>query len=469
MNMDFTAIDFETANGKRASVCAVGMTKVRNGKIIDQASWLIKPPPGFTTFADRNIAIHKITEADVVNAPSWTESAARIRDFVGNDIVVAHYATFDKSVWRQACEWSGVDFGDFHWLCSRDLARAHLGLQDCSLPTVADSLGIKGLDHHNAASDASVCAQIVLAIAQRAGVSTWVDLDTVTPQKSAISRSGRPYSSEPSIRKSDLPEPNLNADPEHELFGQGLTITGGFELLGRREAFQLAASFGASVQLSTTRKTTILVICDENPHAPGFDLRHGTTKARKAHEYITERAQQIRIMSETEFYVAVGMVPASMLEANRTKPQRTSPLLSQFIAPSLESAEINSVEAVRAEASSTTHVAEPTIPNDPLPASQNADLPSLPSHPFDNAHLPVATHSRVSSSRPPRTPNSRRQTIRRITFMVTAWILAIATGFSLLCTAVGYSFDAVAGTTFLTFSVLLGTGCFFAFRTARKR
>lgn len=69
MNMDFTAIDFETANGKRASVCAVGMTKVRNGKIIDQASWLIKPPHGFTTFADRNIAIHKITEADVVNAP----------------------------------------------------------------------------------------------------------------------------------------------------------------------------------------------------------------------------------------------------------------------------------------------------------------------------------------------------------------------------------------------------------------
>lgn len=317
MGMNFTAIDFETANGKRASVCAVGLVKVRNGEIVDRDSWLITPPPGFATFAEHNVKKHGITEADIVGAPSWAESAGRIRDFVGDDIAVAHYAAFDKSVWRQACEWSGVDFGDFAWVCSRDLAKAHLGLDDCTLPSVANSLGITGLDHHNAASDASVCARIILAIADRAGVSSWPDLHTVTPQKTALSRSGRPYASEPSIKKGDLPEPNLDADPDHELFGQGLTITGGFQLLGRLEAFELAASFGAIAQLGTTRKTSILVVCDENPHAPGFDLRKGTTKAKKAHEYMTDKGQPIRIMSEAEFYVAVGMAPDSMVQAIR--------------------------------------------------------------------------------------------------------------------------------------------------------
>lgn len=29
---DFAAIDFETANGKRTSVCSVGIVIVRNGK-----------------------------------------------------------------------------------------------------------------------------------------------------------------------------------------------------------------------------------------------------------------------------------------------------------------------------------------------------------------------------------------------------------------------------------------------------
>ena len=33
MGLDFTAIDFETANGFRGSPCAVGLTKVRGGRI----------------------------------------------------------------------------------------------------------------------------------------------------------------------------------------------------------------------------------------------------------------------------------------------------------------------------------------------------------------------------------------------------------------------------------------------------
>lgn len=34
---DFAAIDFETANGRRSSVCSVGIVIVRNGEIADRS------------------------------------------------------------------------------------------------------------------------------------------------------------------------------------------------------------------------------------------------------------------------------------------------------------------------------------------------------------------------------------------------------------------------------------------------
>ncbi|PPE86325.1 DNA polymerase III subunit epsilon, partial [Streptococcus agalactiae] len=48
--LDFTAIDFETANGFRGSQCAVGAVRVRDGVMVDRAEWLIRPPVGFDRF-----------------------------------------------------------------------------------------------------------------------------------------------------------------------------------------------------------------------------------------------------------------------------------------------------------------------------------------------------------------------------------------------------------------------------------
>ena len=42
---DFAAIDFETANGKRTSVCSVGVVIVRDGKIVNKIYRLIRPAP----------------------------------------------------------------------------------------------------------------------------------------------------------------------------------------------------------------------------------------------------------------------------------------------------------------------------------------------------------------------------------------------------------------------------------------
>lgn len=46
---DFAAIDFETANGRRSSVCSVGIVVVRNGEIVDRFYSLIQPAPNYYT------------------------------------------------------------------------------------------------------------------------------------------------------------------------------------------------------------------------------------------------------------------------------------------------------------------------------------------------------------------------------------------------------------------------------------
>ena len=47
MRLDFTAIDFETANSNSASACSVGLVKVRDGVVVDETGWLIRPPAGY--------------------------------------------------------------------------------------------------------------------------------------------------------------------------------------------------------------------------------------------------------------------------------------------------------------------------------------------------------------------------------------------------------------------------------------
>ena len=64
---DFVAIDFETANYVRSSVCSIGLVFVRNGQIVDERYSLIKPYPNY--YLASNTAIHGLTREDTQDAP----------------------------------------------------------------------------------------------------------------------------------------------------------------------------------------------------------------------------------------------------------------------------------------------------------------------------------------------------------------------------------------------------------------
>jgi DNA polymerase III epsilon subunit-like protein len=161
----FTAIDFETANSNRGSVCAVGLVKVRDGKIVDKASWLIKPPPGIDQFDPINIEIHGIREHDVVHAADWEMSIEGILQFACEDHLVAYDALYDASVMRTATEHLRLDLPAKDFYCAQELARAHLELPKHHLNDVLEALKLPAVHHHEPGTNALACANVVLTIA----------------------------------------------------------------------------------------------------------------------------------------------------------------------------------------------------------------------------------------------------------------------------------------------------------------
>lgn len=171
MPLDFTAIDFETANSSPASACSVGLVRVRAGAVVATAGWLIQPPTGHDEFQEWNVRIHGIRPEDVRSAPTWSEQFDRLCSFAGSDVLVAHNAGFDLNVLRRASEATGEICPPYRSLCSLQVARKTYELDSYRLPKAAAAAGFDEFAHHDALADARACAQIVIDSASRAGAA----------------------------------------------------------------------------------------------------------------------------------------------------------------------------------------------------------------------------------------------------------------------------------------------------------
>ena len=77
---DFAAIDFETANYERSSVCSVGVVIVRGGEIVDKFYSLIKPEPEYYNY--RCSQVNGLCAADTENAPVFPEVWRQIEPMI---------------------------------------------------------------------------------------------------------------------------------------------------------------------------------------------------------------------------------------------------------------------------------------------------------------------------------------------------------------------------------------------------
>ena len=159
----FIALDVETSNSDRSSICQIGWVVFENGRIISEYSSLINPN---SAFLSRNIQVHGIQPQNVVNAPAFADVHPLLLD-VCEGAVVAHHGDFDWQSIGHAAYLEGLDFPDCEWLNTRKASQeAWAHLPNHKLDTLCRELGIE-LAHHDALEDARACGRIVNLLHQR--------------------------------------------------------------------------------------------------------------------------------------------------------------------------------------------------------------------------------------------------------------------------------------------------------------
>ncbi len=171
----FAALDFETANGTRSSVCSVGIVLVEKGEITDRIYRLIRPNPNF--YMPWTTRIHGLTPEDTREADRFPVVWKEIAPLIEGVPLIAHYSLFDEGCLRAVFERYQMEYPGYPFYCTCRLARKYYKeLPNHKLSTVAAHCGYNLLNHHHALADAEACAHISLALLEKAGVSRLSEL-----------------------------------------------------------------------------------------------------------------------------------------------------------------------------------------------------------------------------------------------------------------------------------------------------
>lgn len=364
--MDFTAIDFETASQRRDSACQLAAVVVRDGQIVDSASWMIRPDP--MHFTSSNIRIHGITPDQVRDEPTfaghWPEIAARL----GEDCLVAHNASFDIGVLLACLRRHRLPAPDLNFACTRAVSRrAWPGRRGYGLKPLATWLGIR-FRHHDALEDSIACAKLLLAAGIATGAKTVESLESrlrltrgtagdwgycgpsagrrrASPS-GAAPRRGRSAASETPRnlprgntaamnsyaqsaqasggRHDEDPRPDGPADPPamplgelqrlivrgeflRPLAGRTVVFTGTFRSFSRDFAESLASRLGASCQSSVTSNTDVVVVGNPDPRTRAAG-RSRSVKEDRARE-LQAAGCPIRLLDEVAFLRSLAESP----------------------------------------------------------------------------------------------------------------------------------------------------------------
>lgn len=160
---DFAAIDFETANECRSSVCSVGVVIVRDEEIVDSFYSLIHPEPEYYQWFCQQV--HGLSEEDTDDAPVFPYAWEKIAPLIEGLPLVAHNSPFDEGCLKEVFKVYQMDYPNYQFFDTLCASRRLLPeLENHQLQTVASACGYELENHHYALADAEACAHIAIKI-----------------------------------------------------------------------------------------------------------------------------------------------------------------------------------------------------------------------------------------------------------------------------------------------------------------
>ncbi len=166
MDINYNILDFETTgfSADNDRVIEVGVVKIKNHEIVDTFQEFVNPgrriAPAITNLT--GITNEMVREADI-----GSEVMPRLKSFVGDELIVAHNASFDARFYN--AEMNRVQiYPNNEFLCSLLLARRiYQELDSHKLDALCRYLGFTNKASHRALGDAEATHKVFDAICQR--------------------------------------------------------------------------------------------------------------------------------------------------------------------------------------------------------------------------------------------------------------------------------------------------------------
>ena len=287
---NYTVFDIETTglDPKYDEIIEIGALKIRNNKIIDQFSFLIKP----TSPIDEFIAeLTGITNEMVSDAPNIKEILPKFLEFIGDDILIGHNINFD------------INFV-YDNLINNNYKK---GLSNDFIDTLRLGRGIlKELKHHRL-KDLAEYYEIDTDGSHRSLKDCEITNEVFKELKSQVLKkfgtienfANSFKTTHSGFKASDIVAHNKQFDEDNFFYKKNVAITGTLERILRKDAMQIIADLGGFCEDRVTQKTNCLILGnnDYNPILRGKK----SSKLLKA-EQMKLNGYDIEIMSENVFY-----------------------------------------------------------------------------------------------------------------------------------------------------------------------
>jgi DNA polymerase-3 subunit epsilon len=159
--LPFVFVDVETTGLSVAAgdrVCEIALLRVQDGREIDRLESLIHPQRRMGAGA---MAVNRITDAMLADAPRFPSLIPPIRDLLQNAVFVAHNAAFDLGFLRHEFQLADQTFTVPAVVDTLILAQAHYRFPHNSLGAIATSLGLSTRIRHRAMADVQTTWQVL--------------------------------------------------------------------------------------------------------------------------------------------------------------------------------------------------------------------------------------------------------------------------------------------------------------------
>ncbi len=171
MDIAYNILDFETTgfSADYDRVIEIGVVKITNHKIIDTFQEFVNPGVRITSAIT---SLTGITNEMVKDADRSSKIMPRLKSFVGDELIVAHNASFDSRFYTAEMNRVGI-YPKNEFLCSLLLARRmYQNLDSHKLGVLCNYLGVTNKASHRALGDAEATHKVFNAICERVKISS---------------------------------------------------------------------------------------------------------------------------------------------------------------------------------------------------------------------------------------------------------------------------------------------------------